>query len=239
MRRPLSCAPVRLPRKPSYEHSGSLVPLHFDGGSLELDRRESAQWRARSRSKSPKYQLYSFHREFQQGGIHTKIDGRPIVNFSSNDYLGSTNHPKVKEAARLAVDKYACGLSSSRLQATTEEHVQLEKRFAQWMGFESCLLFTTGYQAMVGRSPRLRTRTRRSSSTRTATPASSMVHFSPQAFPKNGPEIRFFNHNSAKSLERILATRERRTRWSSSRASTRSTAIRRNLAEFVEAVRET
>ena len=81
-------------------------------------------------------QMYPYFREFETGGLHTTIAGHPIVNFSSNDYLGLTNHPKVKEAAHRAVDKYACGLSSSRVQATTVDHVSLENRLAKWFGFE-------------------------------------------------------------------------------------------------------
>ena len=65
-------------------------------------------------------QVYPYSRPFETGGLHTTIGGKPI-NFSSNDYLGLTNHPKVKEAA---FEKYACGLSSLRVQATTVEHVE-------------------------------------------------------------------------------------------------------------------
>jgi glycine C-acetyltransferase len=119
-------------------------------------------------------------------------------------------HPKVKEAARLAVDKYGCGLSSSRPQATTTEHVELERRFAKWAGFEACLLFTTGYQAMLGTIISLADK-----DTTIALDAFSHAcildgTFLAAGVPKNGPEIRFFNHNSAKSLERILTTRERK-----------------------------
>src|SRR5438132_11412295 len=95
-------------------------------------------------------QVYPYFREFETGGLHTTVAGKPIVNFSSNDYLGLTNHPKVKEAAKKAIDKFACGLSSSRVQATTTAHVELEERLAAWFGYEKCLIFTTGYQAMVG-----------------------------------------------------------------------------------------
>src|SRR5690349_25006356 len=95
-------------------------------------------------------QLYPYFRPFESGGLHTTIGGRPVINFSGNDYLGLTNHPKAKEAAKRAVDRFACGLSSSRVQATTTLHVELEERLARWYGAESCLLFTTGYQAMVG-----------------------------------------------------------------------------------------
>src|SRR5579883_1218046 len=77
-------------------------------------------------------QVYPYFRQFEAGGLHTRIEGRDVVNFSSNDYLGLTNHPSVKEAAKRAVDEFACGLSSSRPQATTREHVRLEQRLAEW-----------------------------------------------------------------------------------------------------------
>ena len=156
-----------------------------------------------------KEQVYPYFRQFQTGGLHTTIDGKPIVNFSSNDYLGLTNHPKVKEAAKEAVDKYACGLSSSRVQATTVEHVELEKRLARFFGYETCLVFTTGYQAMLGLIAA-------SADKDTTLVLDSFSHacildgsFLAVGTPGKGPEIRFFNHNSAKSLERILKTRER------------------------------
>jgi 7-keto-8-aminopelargonate synthetase-like enzyme len=156
-------------------------------------------------------QYYPFFREFGAGGgLHTDIAGKPIVNFSSNDYLGLTTHPKVKEAAKRAVDDYACGLSSSRPQATTTEHVHFENRLAKWMGFERCLTFTTGYQAMLGTISALADKD-------TTLVLDAYSHacildgsFLAAGVPKNGPEIRFFNHNSAKSLERILKTRERK-----------------------------
>ena len=155
-------------------------------------------------------QVYPYFREFEAGGLHTTIAGKPITNFSSNDYLGLTNHPKVKEAAHRAIDRYGCGLSSSRPQATTREHVAFENRLAKWMGFERCLTFTTGYQAMLGTIAALADK-----DTTLVLDAYSHACILDGAFlaagvPKNGPEIRFFNHNSAKSLERILKTCERK-----------------------------
>ena len=73
-------------------------------------------------------QIYPYFRPFESGGLHTTINGKPIVNFSSNDYLGLTNHPKVKEAAKAAVDQFSTGLGSSRVQATSTAHVELEAR---------------------------------------------------------------------------------------------------------------
>jgi len=155
-------------------------------------------------------QVYPYFREFETGGLHTTIGGKPIINFSSNDYLGLTNHPKVKEAAKAAIDKYACGLSSSRVQATTVEHVELEKRLAKWFGFPTCLTFTTGYQAMVGTLMALADKD-------TTLVLDSYSHacildgtFLAAGIPGRAPEVRFFNHNSAKSLERILKTKERK-----------------------------
>lgn len=160
--------------------------------------------------EAKKNQVYPYCREFETGGLHTSIAGKPIINFSSNDYLGLTNHPKVKEAAKKAVDKYACGLSSSRFQATTVEHVELEKRLAKWFGFENCLTFTTGYQAMLGTIVSLADKD-------TTLVLDSYSHacildgtFLAAGIPGRAPEVRFFNHNSAKSLERILKTRERK-----------------------------
>ena len=155
-------------------------------------------------------QVYPYFREFQTGGLHTQIEGRPVVNFSSNDYLGLTNDPRLKAAAHAAVDKYACGLSSSRIQATTTEHVVLEKRLAKYFAYEKCVVFTTGYQAMVGLIAS-------SADKDTTLVLDSFSHacildgtFLAAGVPGKAPEVRFFNHNSAKSLERILKTRERK-----------------------------
>lgn len=155
-------------------------------------------------------QVYPYFKPFESGGLHTTIAGKPIVNFSSNDYLGLTNHPKVKEAAKKAVDQFACGLSSSRVQATTTAHVELEERLAKYFGFESALIFTTGYQAMVGTVMALADKD-------TTIILDNLSHacildgtFLSAGTPTRQPEVRFFNHNSVKSLERVLKTKERK-----------------------------
>jgi 8-amino-7-oxononanoate synthase len=155
-------------------------------------------------------QVYPFFRPFESGGIHTSIAGHAITNYSSNDYLGLTNHPRVKEAAKAAVDKYACGLSSSRVQATTVEHVELEERLANYFKFPACLITTTGYQAMLGTLMSL-------ADLDTTLVLDQLSHacildgsFLSAGIPKSGAEIRFFNHNSAKSLDRVLRTKERK-----------------------------
>jgi 8-amino-7-oxononanoate synthase len=155
-------------------------------------------------------QIYPYFRAFESGGLHTTIGGKPIVNFSSNDYLGLTNHPKVKEAAKAAVDQFACGLSSSRVQATATLHVELEERLANWFGYEKSLIFTTGYQTMVGTIQSLADKD-------TTIVLDNLSHacildgtFLAAGTPMRAPEVRFFNHNSAKALDRVLKKRDRK-----------------------------
>jgi glycine C-acetyltransferase len=153
--------------------------------------------------------VYPFFRPFETGGLRTSVGGHPFVNFSSNDYLGLTTHPKVKEAAHKAVDQFACGLSSSRVQATTTAHVEIEDRLARFFRFEKALVTTTGYQAMVATIMALADRD-------TTLILDNLAHacildgtFLAAGTPARAPEVRFFNHNSARSLERILKSRER------------------------------
>lgn len=155
-------------------------------------------------------QVYPYFKAFETGGLHTSIAGKPIVNWSSNDYLGLTNHPKVKEASLEAVKKFACGLSSSRVQATTTAHVELEERLAAWYGFEKSVVFTTGYQAMVGVIMALADKD-------TTLILDSLAHacildgtFLAAGTPANQSEVRFFNHNSVRSLERVLKSKQRK-----------------------------
>src|SRR2546423_10226633 len=69
----------------------------------------------------------------------------------SNNYLGLTRDPRVKDAARRAVDEYGTALIGSRfLNGTIPLHLELERELSDWMGTEDALAFTTGYQANVG-----------------------------------------------------------------------------------------
>jgi len=82
------------------------------------------------------------------------INGRRCLNFSSNNYLGLSFHPAVKQAAHDAVQRYGCGGTSSRLIAGTfEAHVQLEEGLARRKGTEAALAFPSGFQANAGILP--------------------------------------------------------------------------------------
>lgn len=79
------------------------------------------------------------------------IDGKKVLMFGSNSYLGLTNHPQVKEAAKRAIDKYGTGCAGSRfLNGTLDLHLELERRLAEYVGKEAALCFSTGFLANQG-----------------------------------------------------------------------------------------
>jgi 8-amino-7-oxononanoate synthase len=79
------------------------------------------------------------------------LDGREVINFSSNNYLGIANHPALAEAAKRAIDRYGCGSGASRLiSGNMTLHEELENRLAAFKGTEAALIFNSGYQANTG-----------------------------------------------------------------------------------------
>src|SRR5947199_4300416 len=86
-----------------------------------------------------------------QAGPVVEMEGAERVMLGSNNYLGLTRDPRVKDAARAALDEYGTALTGSRfLNGTLPLHLELEQQLADWMGTEGALVFTTGYQANVG-----------------------------------------------------------------------------------------
>ena len=79
------------------------------------------------------------------------IDGKKMIMIGSNNYLGLTNHPKVKDAVIETVRKYGSGCAGSRfLNGTLDIHVQLEEKLAGFIRKESALVFSTGFQVNLG-----------------------------------------------------------------------------------------
>ncbi len=84
-------------------------------------------------------------------GVTATFNGREVIMLGSNNYLGLTTHPKVRQAAEEAIRVYGTSCTGSRfLNGTLELHLELERRLARFMGTESVLTFTTGYQTNVG-----------------------------------------------------------------------------------------
>ncbi len=80
-----------------------------------------------------------------------RIDGRDIVSFCSNDYLGFANHPKLKQAAINGIKQYGVGSGSAHLiNGHSRAHHQLEDELAEFTGYPRALLFSTGYMANLG-----------------------------------------------------------------------------------------
>jgi len=96
--------------------------------------------------------LYPYFRSIESAqDTEVIIDGKKVLMFGSNSYLGLTNHPKIKEAAKAAIDKYGTGCAGSRfLNGTLDIHLELERRLAAYVGKESAVLFSTGFQVNLG-----------------------------------------------------------------------------------------
>jgi len=102
--------------------------------------------------KVSKMGLYPFFRtiESEQDTV-VKIGGKDVLMFGSNSYLGLTTHPKLKEASKKAIDKYGSGCAGSRfLNGTLDLHLELEQKLANYIGKESALVFSTGFQVNLG-----------------------------------------------------------------------------------------
>jgi 8-amino-7-oxononanoate synthase len=84
-------------------------------------------------------------------GHHLVLDGRSLVSFASNDYLGLTSHPAVVAAAHDALDRWGAGSGSARLIVGARPiHTELEEALAEWKDTEAAVLFPTGFAANLG-----------------------------------------------------------------------------------------
>ena len=96
--------------------------------------------------------IYPYFREIESDqDTVVRIKGKNVLMFGSNSYLGLTNHPKIKEAAKKAVDKYGTGCAGSRfLNGTLDIHIKLEERLADLVGKDNALCYSTGFQVNLG-----------------------------------------------------------------------------------------
>lgn len=86
-----------------------------------------------------------------QGAEVTLADGRRVLNFCANNYLGLSSHPKVVEAAKAAIDSHGFGLSSVRFICGTQDiHQTLEKKISEFLGTEDTILYAAAFDANGG-----------------------------------------------------------------------------------------
>jgi 8-amino-7-oxononanoate synthase len=111
-----------------------------------------------------KYSKYDLPQQFMAKGVYpyfrcidseqdteVTMNGKKVLMFGSNSYLGLTNHPRIKEAAIEAVRKYGTGCAGSRfLNGTLDIHIQLEKELAEFVGKDDALVYSTGFQVNLG-----------------------------------------------------------------------------------------
>ncbi len=96
--------------------------------------------------------LYPYFRTITSAqDTEVMIDGKKVLMLGSNSYLGLTNHPRIKEAAKAAVQKYGTGCAGSRfLNGTLDIHIELERALAELVHKEAVLLYSTGFQVNLG-----------------------------------------------------------------------------------------
>src|SRR3954467_124638 len=86
-----------------------------------------------------------------ESAAESRFDGKEVINLASNNYLGLTTHPKLKEAAIAAAKKYGAGSGAVRtISGTMDLHMELEERIAAFKQVEACVVFQSGFAANAG-----------------------------------------------------------------------------------------
>ncbi|MFC2141712.1 aminotransferase class I/II-fold pyridoxal phosphate-dependent enzyme [Acidobacteriota bacterium] len=137
-------------------------------------------------------------------GSEIRIKNKNYLMIGSNNYLGLTHHPKVKEAAVKALQEHGTGCTGSRLlNGTLELHLELENKLARWVGKEKALVFSTGYQANLGT---ITTIVDRGSSVLADKEChASIIDAVFLAKAMKNIKFRTFKHNNADDLDRVLS----------------------------------
>jgi 8-amino-7-oxononanoate synthase len=137
--------------------------------------------------------------ESAQGPI-VERDGRTLINFSSNDYLGLANDPRLRAASMAAIERFGAGSGASRLISGTQTpHEELEAALARFKRTEAALTFSTGYAAALGTIPAL-------VGAEDVVILDKLCHAClVDAARLSGATMRVFPHNHLDKLERLLA----------------------------------
>lgn len=96
--------------------------------------------------------VYPYFRKIEsEQDTEVIINGKKVLMFGSNSYLGLTNHPKIKEASIEAIKKYGSGCAGSRfLNGTLDIHVELEQKLAEFVGKDEALIYSAGFNVNMG-----------------------------------------------------------------------------------------
>ena len=145
---------------------------------------------------------YFFFRKLESAqDSEVMVNGKRVIMVGSNNYLGLTNHPRVKEAAIKAIEKFGSGCAGSRfLNGNLEIHEELEAKLARFFRKEAALVFATGYQTNLGAISALLGRN--DVAIIDKYDHASIIDGCRLSFGK----VKKFHHNDMKDLERILET---------------------------------
>ena len=148
--------------------------------------------------------LYPYFQSLEDSDATTAIfRGKRVVMIGSNNYLGLTTHPKVKQAAIDAVERYGTSCTGSRfLNGTLAFHLELDRRLADFVGMEAAIVFSTGYQTNVGTISALLGRG--DYAILDKDDHASIVDGCFMARGMSQADVRRFNHNDLESLESAL-----------------------------------
>jgi len=140
----------------------------------------------------------------QAEGTEVVIDGKKLIMIGSNNYLGLTNHPKVREAAIEAIRKFGTSCTGSRfLNGTLHMHIELEERLAKFVGMEAALVFSTGFQVNLGTIPAIMDKDDYIITDKEV--HASIIDGVRMAKSLKSVETRYFKHNDPADLESILS----------------------------------
>jgi len=144
--------------------------------------------------------LYPFFRVIESDQDTTvTINGKKVLMFGSNSYMGLTNHPKIKEASIKAIEKYGSGCAGSRfLNGTLDIHIELERKLAEYVNKDATLVFSTGFQVNIGVIPTVTGRN--DYILIDELDHASIIEATRLSFAK----VMKFRHNDMHSLERLL-----------------------------------
>lgn len=139
----------------------------------------------------------------QPEGTEVYIHGKKFIMIGSNNYVGLTNHPKVKEAAIEAIKKYGTSCTGSRfLNGTLDLHLELEERLAKYVGMEAALVFSTGFQVNLGTIPAIMDRDDIVITDQDV--HASIIDGGRMAKVLKNVQTRYYRHNDMADLEEVM-----------------------------------
>lgn len=201
---PVAAAPARKPTSQSEDLAASIASRTSLANLGGRDVFEKA-FQFNTTENARQMGVYPYFRPLDKNdGPEAILDGRRVLMFGSNNYLGLTTHPKVREAASAAIHEYGTSMTGSRLvNGSMKMHRELEEKLAAFMGKESALVFTAGYQANLATISALLSNKKSVAVIDRNDHAS--IYDGVRLAQATGARMVRYKHNDAQSLERSLA----------------------------------